>query len=239
MIKSFLTYSQVIQGEPALDDYLRSDQIDFDGIQREAYQDMVKDFVDMNLNMRKLCIPLSLQTSVTRTAAANGTITDEDYAQRNRLYISVTVLTGDAVFELQGSNDEGESYTTIIVIDEAGQSLTDIAITETGNYIFYSTGFYKKFRLNLLSIGTTITYSAELYENLFTIIHRTKTRTKIYQSLMALQGDLWEGKYKQYREEYNDMVTNSRYYYDSNDDEEIDSIDADMEAMNHNIIFKP
>ena len=239
MIKSFLTQEMVIQGEPALDDYLRSDQVNFDDIRLEAYEDMVKDFVDMNLNMRKLCIPLSLKTSATVTEATNGTITDEDYAQRNRLLISVTAITGSAVFQLQGTNDDGTAYTTITVIDKSGHSTNSIAITETGDNVFYSTGFYKKFRLNLLSITTTITYSAELYENLFTIIHKVKTRSKIYQSLMALQGDLWEGKFKQYKQDYMDMLTNSRYYYDSNDDEEIDSVDADMEAMNHNIVFKP
>ena len=169
MIKSFLTQEMVIQGEPALDDYLRDDQVNFDDIRLEAYEDMVKDFVDMNLNMRKLCIPLSLKTSGAVTEATNGTITDEDYAQRNRLLIDVTALTGTAVFELQGTNDDGTTYVTIKVINKSGQTLSSIPVTEIGEYVYYSTGFYKKFRLNLLSITTTVTFSAELYENLFTL----------------------------------------------------------------------
>ena len=56
---------------------------------------------------------------------------------------------------------------------------------------------------------------------------------------MALQGDLWEGKFKQYKEDYKDSLVSSRFYYDSNDDEEIDSIDAEMESLNYNIVFKP
>ena len=239
MIKSFLTQEMVIQGEPALDDYLRDDQVNFDDIRLEAYEDMVKDFVDMNLNMRKLCIPLSLKTSGAVTEATNGTITDEDYAQRNRLLIDVTALTGTAVFELQGTNDDGTTYVTIKVINKSGQTLSSIPVTEIGEYVYYSTGFYKKFRLNLLSITTTVTFSAELYENLFTLIHRLKTRAKVYQSLMALQGDLWEGKFKQYKEDYKEALVSSRFYYDSNDDEEIDSIDAEMESLNYNIVFKP
>ena len=239
MIKSFLSQEMVIQGEPALDDYLRSDQVDFDDISKEAFQDMVKDFVDMNLILRRLSVPLSLQASQTLTAAADGTITDEDFAQRGRLELKVTALTGTAIFQLEGTNDGGTVYYAVEVTDKDGVTSENIAITETGTYNYFMNGYYKKYRFNLESIGTTVTYSAALYENIFTILHRDKTRAKIYKSLKATQGDVWDGKYKEYLENYEGMLKSSKWYYDSDEDEEISESESDKESLQHNVVFRP
>ena len=239
MIKSFLTQEMVIQGEPALDDYLRSDQVNFDDISREANQDMIKDFVDMNLILRRLSVPLSLQASQTLTAAADGTITDEDYAQRGRLELKVTALTGTAIFQLEGTNNDGTNYYAVELVDKDGLVSENIAITETGTYNYFMNGYYKKYRFNLESIGTTVTYSAGLYENIFTILHRDKTRAKIYKSLKATQGDVWDGKYKEYLDNYERMLTGSKWYYDSDEDEEISESEADKESLSQNVVFRP
>lgn len=238
MIKSFLTQAIVIQGEPALDDYLRSDQINFDDIRLEAYQDMIKDFIDMNLIMRRLSVPLNLADALTKTAQFDGVITDEDFAQRNRLTIKVTSITGDGLFKLQGSNDDGVSYTTVELIDEGGTQSETASVSATGEFVYYCLRFFKKYRFYLASIGTTITYSADLYENIFTLLHREKTRSKIYGSLKATGGDVWEGKYKEYMTSYYDMLKNSRYYYDEDEDEEISVAESDKESLSSNIVFR-
>lgn len=239
MIKSFLNEEMVIQGEPALDDYLRSDQIDFDNIRLEAFQDMVKDFVDMNLILRRLSVPLALQASQTLTAAADGTISEEDYAQRGRLELKVTGLTGTAIFQLEGTNDDGVTYYAVEVVDKDGTVSDNIAITAIGTYDYFMNGYYKKYRFNLESIDTTVTYSASLYENIFTILHRDKTRAKIYKSLKAIQGDIWDGKYKEYLNNYERMLTGSKWYYDSDEDEKINESESDKESFSQYVVFRP
>jgi hypothetical protein len=236
MIKSFLTHSQVIQGEPALDDYLRSDQINFDDIRIEAFSDMLKELIDQNLDMKLMCLPLVLQESATKTAAFTGEDSDIDYAQRTRLELKVTALTGDAVFSIEGTNDN-ETYETIDVI--SGSSISDsMAVTITGTTNYILTGVYKYYRLNLLSIGTTVTYSANLYENTYSIIHRELTRKKIYGSLMAQQGDVWAGKYLYYRDIYDSLLKTSKFYYDSDDDGDYSEYESERN-LNVNVVFRP
>jgi len=237
MIKSFLTQEMVIQGEPALDDYLRSDQTDFNQLSQEALADMTKDFIDMALTMRRLNVPLSLGSNLTKTASFNGIVTGIDYAQRNRLEIKVTALTGIVVFKIEGTNDD-TIYNDVFSYDKQGDELSVIAITETGSYSYFVTGFFKKYRLNIISIGTTVTYTANLWENIFTILHRDKTRSKIYGSLKAIEGDIWSGKHKYYQDLYESALTNSRWYYDSNEDDEITGHEGDNESLSQNIVFR-
>jgi len=238
MIKTFLTHSQVVQGEPALDDYLRSDEVNFDGIKNEAFGDMLKDLIDQNLELKRMCVPLSLQASVTKTAAFDGAISDEDLGQRTRLEIKVTTLTGNAVFSIEGTNDNGTTYEEVEVLDSSNDSYTNFAITTIGTFVYSLTGIYEKYRLRLLSIGTTITYSAKLYENTYTILHRDLTRKKIYGSLMAEQGDLWAGKYVFYRESYDTMIKTSKFYYDSDESGDY-SEDESEKNLNVNVVFRP
>jgi len=237
MIKTFLTHSQVVQGEPALDDYLREGQMDFSLIKQEAFGDMLKDLIDQNLELKRMCIPLSLQASVTKTDAFTGAISDEDLGQRTRLELKVTAITGDAIFAIEGTNDDGTTYETIELITEDGTA-TAFGVNATGTFIYSLTGIYDKYRLKLLAIGTTITYSANLYENSYTILHRELTRKKIYGSLMAEQGDVWAGKYIFYREIYDSMLKTSKFYYDSDESGDYSEDEAEKN-LNVNVVFRP
>ena len=221
MIESYLTSEMVVQGEPALDDYLRSTQTDFDDIKQESFGDLLKDLIDQNLKLKKLCTPLSLNTSVTKTAAFNSTLSDEDFAQRLRLVIKVTAITGDAVFTLQGTDDAGVNYTSISIVDNDVSSATSHTISAIGTYSYSLTNLYDKYRLQLISIGTTITYSAYLIEEAYTTMHREKTRMKIFGSLIANGGDVWESKYKYYEQSYLGMIATTKFTYDSDESGDI------------------
>jgi len=221
MIKSFLTESEVIKGEPALDDYLRANQVDFNDIMDEAFDELSSDLIDQNLEVMKICTPLSLKTSVTQTAATDNAISDEDFAQRQRLVIDVTALTGNAVFTLQGTNDNGTTYTAISLRDKNGTKATSLAISEIGEHSYFITHLYKKYRLQLISIGTTITYSSYSIEDKILRLHKELTRKKIYGSLMANSGDGWESKYKYYENSYLTLLTSTKFAYDADDSGDI------------------
>ena len=220
MIESFLTHEMVISGEPALDDYLRPDQLNFDSIKDESFNEMLKDLIDQNLDIKKLCKRLSLQSSVTKTAAYTGVWSDEDFAQRMRLVIDVTALTGKSSFTLQGSDDGGTTVYTV---------LTGLITPKIGKYTFLISSLYKKYRLNLTTAGTTTTYSAYLIEEQYTILHRLKTRAGIYHSLKASDNDLWQGKFEQYLMKYEKSLADTKFYYDEDDSGEI----SDGESENN------
>lgn len=238
MIESYLTHEMVIQGEPALDDYLRSTQVDFNDIKQESFTDLLKDLKDQNLRLKRLCTPLSLQSSVTKTAAFDGTISAQDYVERLRLVIKVTAITGNGIFTLQGSDDGGTTYYDVDLVDSNFATSDAVTITETGAHTFLLTNVYDKYRLQLVSIDTTITYSSYLIEDTYTTMHREKTRMKIYSSLMSTPNDVWDNKYKYYQDSYLSMLSNTKFVYDSDESSAIDEDEANAN-INQTITFRP
>ena len=236
MIESFLTQNLIVRGETAIADYLRTGQSDFSNIWKEAFTDVLIDFDTMGLKIRQLCERLSLQTSVTKTAAFNGAISKQDYAQRMRLVIPVSAITGNAVFTLQGTDDDGLNYTAVQLVSDDGTAGTTqtISATATGNSAnsFLITRLYEKYRLQLISIGTTVTYSAYMIEDIYTTLHRYKTIANIYRSLMASVGDEYEGKWKEYELLYNTLLSKGRFRVDYSDDSEISEAEGEKHFAN-------
>src|SRR3989304_766403 len=239
MIESYLTQAMVIRGETALGDYLRTGQTDFGNIRKEAFTDLMSDCINRGIDIKRLCKRLYLEsTALTKTAAYDGVISDQDYAQRMRLIIPVTANTGDAVFTLQGTDDEGVNYFDIALVSDDGTSGTTVTITDNqpDDYSYLLTSLYKKYRLKLISIGTTITYSKPyVIEEIYTTLHREKTRSNIYRSLISDMGDDFKGKYDLYQECYNKLLTEAKMVYDVGDDEEITEDEAKRESQN--IVF--
>lgn len=236
MVESFVTQNMVVRGETAIGDYLETGQSDYSNIWKESFSDLLLDLDSMDLDTRQLCERLSLQISVTKTAAFNGTISSEDYAHRMRLVIPVSAITGDAVFTLQGSDDDGTTWTAIQLISDDGTSGTTVTISTaaTGDSAnsYSITRLYKKYRLQLISIGTTVTYIGYMVEELYTALHRDKTRANIYRSLMATDGDIWAGKYEEYEMRYNKRLSEGRFRVDYTDDGEISKTEGEKVMSN-------
>lgn len=226
MIETYLTHDDIIAGEPALDEYLRSNQIDFNPVKDEAFRELLTDFKARDLSIRKLCKRLIVEDSGTKTVAFTGTTSAVDNVERLRLNISVTAITGNAFFTFQGTNDEVTYY-----------DLFNLTISKKGLYHYLLTEVYESYRLNLISIGTTITYSAYMNETIYDLLHLYKTRYMIYRSLMATQGDIWQGKFEQYLAMYTDLLNTGRFIYDSDDDESIDTDEANQDIRR--VYFAP
>jgi hypothetical protein len=202
---------------------------------------MLIDFDEKGLKIRQLCERLSLQTSVTKTAAFNGSLSNQDYAQRMRLVIPVSNITGNAVFTLQGSDDEGSNYYAIsLVADDGTESTTQtISATATGNdsNSYLITRLYEKYRVQLISIGTTVTYSAYMIEEVYTVLHRYRTLANIYRSLMASGDDVYMNKFQDYLEKYERKLADGRFRVDYTDDDTISETEGDR--IISNIRFRP
>jgi hypothetical protein len=236
MVESFITQNMVARGETAIGDYLETGQSDYSNLWKEAFADLLLDLDSMDLDTRKLCERLSLQTSVTKTAAFNGTISDEDFAHRMRLVIPVSVATDDAVFTLQGTDDGGSTWTAIEMVADDGTSATTHTIStaaigdDANSYLVMK--LYKQYRLQLISIDTTTTYSAYMIEEVYTALHRDKTRALIYRSLKMTEGDIWEDKWASYELMYNKRLAEGRLRVDYTDDNEISEREGDKVISN-------
>lgn len=231
MIESFLTQNLITRGETAVGDYLRTSQSDFSNIWKEMFADLLIDFDTMDLKIRQLCERLSLQTSVTKTAAFTGTISKQDYAQRMRLVIPVSAITGNAVFTLQGTDDSGSNYFDIEMVADDGTSgtthtISAIAIDNDSNS-YVITRLYEKYRLKLISIGTTVTYTAYMIEEVYTTLHRDLTRRKIYETLMGEDRDLYMVKFEEYSDKYKARLAEGRFRVDYSDDGDISEAEGD------------
>lgn len=214
MIENYITQARVLQGEPHLDDYLSDSQLDYEEITSEAFDEYLNDVKNQRQDIRKLGKRLFLEaTALTKTEAYTGTISDEDFVERRRLVIDVTAITGTAVFKLEGTNDGGTTYYNV---------KTDIQFNNTGRHTYLISDIYKKYRLSLVSIGTTITYTAFLYETTFDFPLLYLIRSKIYHSLYHRAGDdAFKEKSDTYMEKYRDKLVNTHYIYDADDSESI------------------
>lgn len=240
MIESYLTHGKILEGEPYLDGYLKQgEQIDFKDIMDEAYHQYLTDVKNRRKDLRKLGIRLSLQTSVTKTAAFDSIISAQDFVERRRLVIDCTDITGNAIFNLQGTNDDGTNYYDISsLIMEDGKTGEDIQFSTIGKRPFVFMDVYEKYRLRLISIGTTITYSAYLYETTFDFPLIYLTRAKIYNSLYLRQSDdNFLQKAEKYENMYGAALEDTYYFYDKSGDETISEEEA--ETSIGEVTFRP
>jgi len=241
MIESYLTEEYLTKGETAIADYLRTGQSTFVDLRQEAFSDMLLDFDSMGLPITQLCEQLELQDTFTtdKTAAFNGAITIEDFAQRMRLVIPVTKVTS-AVFTLQGTDDDGTTYTAIELISDdntAGTTVTIAAVNVGDDAVSYLiTRLYKKYRLQLIS-ATSTNYTGYMIEDVYTALHRDKARANVYRTLMSTEGDIWEIKYDKYIAEYKDRLATGRFRIDYTDDSIISK--AEGSKLFTNIVFRP
>ena len=236
MVESFLTANMVSRGETAIEDYLQTGQSNYANIRKESFADLLLDLDAANLDTRQLCERLSLQTSVTQTAALNGAKSKEDFAHRMRLVVPVSAITGDAIFTLQGTDDGGANYVDIEMVADDGTSgtthtISTAAIGDDANS-YLTTRLYKNYRLQLISIGTTVTYTGYMIEEIYTVLHRDKTRANIYRSLKATEDDIWNNKSDSYELMYRDRLATGRLRVDYTDDQEISRTEGEKVISN-------
>lgn len=228
MIESKLSTQDINNMRPSLADMYPDNQDDWDLQITEAFKEVTADIQEMGWNIRKLCKRYSLQSTVTKTATYTGTITEnEDNLQRLRIVINVTELTGSAVFLLEGTNDDGTTYTIV---------KGDMNIDAVGEYTTTITNVFKKYRLSITGISDTITFDAYLIETTFERIHLYKTLEIIYGLLNALREDVYSEQVNTFAQKYLDKLNSVQFAYDEDDDEEIS--EDESEINNQEVMFR-
>lgn len=246
MIESYLTEEYLTKGETAIADYLRTGQSNYKDLRQEAFSDMLLDFDSTGLPITQLCERLSLQTLVEKTAAFTGALSDRDYAQRMRLVIPKSSLN-TGVYTLQGSDDEGSNFADIELISDDNTAATTVTIGSTAAVgddanSYLTTRLYKKYRLKLVSVvvdgsNPTVDYEAYMIEDVYTALHRDKTRAIVYRTLESTEGDIWIIKAEQYENLYKDRLATGRFRVDYTDDSIISR--AEGMKLSTNIVFRP
>ena len=242
MVESFLTQNMLVDGETAIADYLQAGQSNYDKLRFESFRDLLRDLMNADYTVRRLCKRFSLQAEVTQTAAFNSTLTVEDFAQRTRLVISVSVVTDSAEFTLQGTDDDGSNFVDISLVDDSGalgttKTISLAAIGDIANS-YGITKLYKKYRLKLNSVtSTTVTYLGYLISDVYTELHRMKTRSNIYRTLNTSADDVWRQKFEDYENLYQKGLSEMNFIIDIDDDELISEAEADIDVQN--IVFRP
>ena len=196
MLRTYVTHARVVQFEPALADYLRSDETDHSTTIASAKEILTQDLRSNRLELKRLCTPLSLQASTSETTSNTGDKSDED---------SCTAVGGTEVFTLQGTNDDAsETWTTI----------DTLTFTDTGDDNLIFDDVYRFYRVNYS--GTSATYSSDLYEESFYLAHIYKSLEMIFNKLKSNAGDNWETQRDFYVMQYGTMMNNIIHTYDKN-----------------------
>jgi len=238
MIETYLTEQLLTKGETAISDYLRTSQSTFVDLRQEAFSDMLLDFDAMGLTITQLCERLGLQlTEVTKTAAFDSAISDEDFAQRMRLVISVPSISISpaATFTLQGTDNNGTTYNDIELISDDNTAATSVVISaaasgdDANSYLI--TRLYKKYRLQLTAV-LSVTYTAYMIEDVYTALHRDKARMNIYRTLMSTEDDIWDRKAQLYENLYKDRLATGRFRVDYTDDDKISRTEGERIISN-------
>ena len=71
-----------------------------------------------------------------------------------------------------------------------------------------------------------------MIEEIYTVLHRDKTRANIYRSLKATEDDIWNNKSDSYELMYRDRLATGRLRVDYTDDQEISRTEGEKVISN-------
>lgn len=228
MIETNLQHQDLINNEPSLENQLNSNQVDYQESISTAYRLMLQDIKNQNLDIRRLCKKLWLQElSKALTAETyNSAESKEDRVERLRWVINVTLITGTAIFALQGRNKSSETYTTVKTVQVTEKGIHKFLVLEVRPN--QELEIYKYYRIQV-PVASTVTFRSYLVEMTYENLHLFKTLSLVCENLTTKGDDIYTAKAEKYNNIYEKYLVENKYYYDTDDDEEIDTTEADLD----------
>lgn len=230
MIETNLQHADLIANEPLLKEHLLDSQVNYQESIDTAYRLMIQDIKNQNLFLRKLCKKLWLvETAATATAATyTSAASKEDFVERNRWVINVSALsTAPAVFNLQGCNTISGTYTTIKTVQVMEKGVHKFLVTEALPNTELE--IYKYYKINKADSTSTVTFKSYLIEMTYENLHLWRTLALIFETLAVKGEDIFRSKAEKYGEMYQYYLVNNKYYYDANDDGEINEVEQEAD----------
>lgn len=209
MLESGITYKDLINRESDLSNHYESDDlIVFIADAKKQLEDVLK---NRGLKLRNLCKQFSLSTSKSI----------EDTVERQRIVVSATGVN-DLSIVLYGTNDESSETWTAIDTDDS------LSLPEDGQV---SSIFHNCFKYYKYTQSGTGTVSAYLIERSFELPHIFLSIVLAYKSLQALNGDVWESKWKDYEMKFEESLSTAAYSYDKDEDGTADDTEVGVHQV--------
>lgn len=228
MIELLVTSDDVNKRDRYIDEYYETGQNDWSNELLEARKILIRDLKNRDLEIRRLGKQLSLQSEVTKTSTFVGSISGVDRIERLRLVVDVISLSGSFTFALYGTNNDGADYTLVdtLTIDE----------NKTASKVIDNP--FKKYRLDILTAGNSITYSAYMYETTFDDLLVYKALSIAYYDLYnGSDNSLFKEKSEYYDMMYVDLLNVTNLPYDEDDSGAIDT--DEEETKTNRVVFRP
>lgn len=209
MLKNFIQTSDLKKYYPTIDTNLWRNVSDYSQQIAQGFEKVKSDLWSKGIDPRKVMLPINLCADLfTETAQVYGDSV-EAYSDFNRF--AITAIAGvPATIQVYGSNNNSD-FTFITSIETS--AITNFTFDET----------YKYYKVSMISADGGTTISADLYETVFDRAIIQATFTFIFADFMKEVGDIWDIKRQLAEQEYNNTLTALKYYYDSNDNQTIES----------------
>lgn len=203
---------RVLREEPSLKHYTFEDQLGFKEFIEDAYNEMILDIRNTDLDNKKLQMPLSIQDKTSITGTNTGTQSAQDYIERNMLITEVT--SGKGVFALYGTNESSPSA-------DDWELVLPYSVNNVGTFDHTIYNVFKYYRVDKTD-ANECTAKVMLVESVYNFLVLYKTLSKIYKANSKLVGDFWEQRFIYYENKYENLLQKGRMFYDADDDGEID-----------------
>lgn len=200
MLESGITYADLLKRETELGSfYTTSELTQFLKDAKIQLEDIIK---NRGQKLKNLCKRLSLTNAIK---------SEEDLIERLRLVVTASGVSGSFTVAFEGTNDDSSETYSTITPDTTLSFVTNTTI---------STLFHDSYRFYKLTKTGTGTISAYLVETSFELCHAYLALMLAYKSLVALNGDTWEGKSKEYESKFELAAQHMNYSYDEDEDGE-------------------
>jgi len=220
MIYTNVDEDRVLREEPSLKHYQFSDQLGFKEFIEDAYNEVMLDIRNTDLDNKKLQMPLVLQESTELTSTNTGDQSAYDYIERNMLITKVE--SGEAVFTVFGTNVSNPSASD-------WEEVLSYSVEGSGTFDHVIHNVFKYYRVDKVD-AETCTAKIILVESVYNFLVLYKTLSKAYKANSKLVGDFWEQRFMYYEDKYMTLVMKGRKFYDANDDGVIDSTERNQDV---------
>lgn len=208
MIESRLKHEDLLNDEPMLDDYLRSDELDLKDVIKEALTDFMHDLIERGYEVRKLSKRLYIVEAKTLTTSDHTSEWITDSGQRLRLVANVSTITSNPVISLYGRNTSSETGTLI----------TQMTTSQSGEITEIIEVPYKQYQVVISGQNNNMVANVFLISTMEERIHKLLCFYKAFNRMRIRTGnDMYADKAREYYEMYKDKLNNTRLVYDIDD----------------------
>lgn len=242
MIRNFVTTSTLENYFPNITAYIPSGQTDFTEQINESMEIIRDDLRARGMDIRKISVPLDLKypagsTDLHHTLVSStetSTTTGKHIVGKNgfnRFAVNCTgigIQSGYTII-LYGSNDMQISNSTEPANWTALATITPTAVGETTS-IFV--GEYKYYRyVNTITTGSTITYTASIYETQYDRWIAYKAIELICGFLTKREDDIWTAHKKEFAAKYSSCMDSYKISYDANDNNLTEEAESGKDSL--------